>query len=50
MSPNQKALSTGTLNVRGRMGSPDSEIFLCSAATLAASAVEGRIADPRRYF
>jgi len=50
MAPGQRAVSTGTLNVRGRMGSPDSEIYLCNAAVLAASAVEGRIADPRPYL
>jgi 3-isopropylmalate/(R)-2-methylmalate dehydratase large subunit len=50
MTAGQRAVSTGTLNVPGRMGSPDSEIFLCNAATLAASAVEGRIADPRNYL
>ena len=50
MTANQRAVSTGTLNVRGRMGSPDSEIYLCSAATVAASAIEGAIADPRRYL
>jgi 3-isopropylmalate/(R)-2-methylmalate dehydratase large subunit len=50
VSAGQRAVSTGTLNVPGRMGSTDAEIYLCSAATLAASAVEGRIADPRRYL
>jgi 3-isopropylmalate/(R)-2-methylmalate dehydratase large subunit len=50
MSAGQRAVSTGTLNVPGRMGSPDSEIYLCNAATVAASAVEGRIADPRPYL
>lgn len=50
MTARQRAVSTGTLNVRGRMGSPDSEIFLCSAATLAATAIEGKITDPRKYF
>lgn len=50
MSANQRAVSTGTLNVRGRMGSPDSEIYLCNAATVAASAIEGAIADPRNYL
>lgn len=50
MTANQRAVSTGTLNVKGRMGSPDSEIYLCNAATVAASAIEGRIADPRRYL
>jgi 3-isopropylmalate/(R)-2-methylmalate dehydratase large subunit len=50
MTAKQRAVSTGTLNVRGRMGSPDSEIYLCNAAAVAASAIEGRIADPRRYL
>ncbi|AET95124.1 homoaconitate hydratase family protein (plasmid) [Burkholderia sp. YI23] len=46
----QRAVSTGTLNVPGRMGSPDSEIYLCNASAVAAAAVEGRIADPRQYL
>ena len=50
MTAGQRAVSTGTLNVKGRMGSPDSEIYLCNAATVAASAIEGRIADPRTYL
>jgi 3-isopropylmalate/(R)-2-methylmalate dehydratase large subunit len=31
------------------MGSFDARIYLGSAYTVAASAIEGRIADPRRY-
>lgn len=50
MTAGQRAVSTGTLNVKGRMGSPDSEIYLCNAAAVAASAIEGRIADPRDYL
>lgn len=50
MTAGQRAVSTGTLNVRGRMGSPDSEIYLCNAASVAAAAVEGCIADPRPYL
>jgi 3-isopropylmalate/(R)-2-methylmalate dehydratase large subunit len=50
MTAGQKAVSTGTLNVPGRMGSPDSEIFLANAAVVAAAAIEGRIADPRKYL
>lgn len=50
MTAGQRAVSTGTLNVRGRMGSPDSEIYIVNAAAVAAAAIEGRIADPRRYF
>src|SRR5690606_41120823 len=50
MSDGQRAVSTGTLNTPGRMGSVDSEIYICNAAVLAASALEGRIADPRPYL
>lgn len=50
VSSGQRAISTGTLNVAGRMGDPDSEIYLCNAAVVAASALEGRIADPRKYL
>jgi len=46
----QRAVSTGTLNVPGRMGSADAEIYLCNAGVVAASAIEGRIADPRPYL
>jgi 3-isopropylmalate/(R)-2-methylmalate dehydratase large subunit len=50
LSSGQRAVSTGTLNVAGRMGNPDSEIYLCNAAVVAASAVEGQVTDPRRYL
>lgn len=50
MSPGQRAVSTGTLNVTGRMGSPESEIYICNAAAVAAAAIEGRIVDPRDYL
>lgn len=47
MSAGQRAVSTGTLNVPGRMGHTDSEIYLCSPHILAATALSGRLADPR---
>lgn len=50
MADGQRAVSTGTLNTPGRMGSVDSEIYLCNAAVVAASALEGCIADPRPYL
>ncbi len=50
MADGQRAVSTGTLNTPGRMGSVDSEIYICNAAVVAASAIEGQIADPRPYL
>ena len=50
MTAGQRAVSTGTLNVRGRMGSPDSEIYIVNAAAVAAAAVTGEITDPRPYL
>jgi aconitate hydratase len=40
-------LRTFNRNFRGRSGTPDAEIYLCSAETAVASAVAGAIADPR---
>ena len=50
LSGGQRAVSTGTLNVAGRMGNPDSEIYLCNAAAVAAASIEGKVADPRKYL
>ena len=50
MMAGERAISTGTLNVPGRMGSLESEIYLGSAATVAASAITGKLTDPRTFF
>jgi 3-isopropylmalate/(R)-2-methylmalate dehydratase large subunit len=43
-------LATQPRNFKGRMGSPKSFIYLGSPAVAASTAIEGRIADPRKYL
>jgi 3-isopropylmalate/(R)-2-methylmalate dehydratase large subunit len=44
----ETCITSSTRNFKGRMGSPRASIYMGSSATVAASALEGVIVDPRR--
>ena len=46
----ETCVTSSTRNFKGRMGSPESRVFMASSATVAASAIAGRIVDPRPFL
>ena len=50
LASGEKAITSTNRNFRGRMGSPDSEVYLASPATVAASALKGEITNPQEVI
>ncbi|MBI5966594.1 MAG: 3-isopropylmalate dehydratase large subunit [Deltaproteobacteria bacterium] len=50
LAPGERCVASINRNFQGRMGSSEAEVYLGSPATVASSAIEGVIADPRQYL
>jgi 3-isopropylmalate/(R)-2-methylmalate dehydratase large subunit len=50
LGENEVAITSTARNFKGRMGAASSQVYLASPYTVAASAITGRICDPREFL
>ena len=50
LAENEVCIASTARNFRGRMGAPSADVYLASPYTVAASAIRGRISDPREFL
>ena len=50
LAPAENSITNASRNFRGRFGSPEANIYVASSATVAASAIAGRIVSPTDFM